>query len=225
VRFSGGRALRVGRGLTAAGAMLALAGCAGTPSAPANLGVLKQELRAQVARGEHDRAIGRVAAEAARWLEARAVRGEAGLAVVFDLDETLLSNWPHMAEMDFGYVPSAWQAWVDAGKAPAIGPVRDVFLLARRLGLEVILLTGRTERDREGTERNLRAIGCADYQRLILAPEGERRTAEAFKTEERRRLVAEGKVIIANLGDQESDLCGGFAERTFKLPNPFYLTP
>jgi hypothetical protein len=29
-------------------------------------------------------------------------------------------------------------------------------------------------------------------------------------------------VIIANLGDQFSDLAGGYAERTFKLPNPFY---
>lgn len=217
--------MRAGRGLAVLGAAWALAGCAGTSPAPANLGVLKQELRAQVARGEHDRAIASVAADAGRWLELRAARGGAGLAVVFDLDETLLSNWPHMAEMDFGYVPSAWQAWVDAGRAPAIEPVRDVFLLARRLGLEVVLLSGRTERDRAGTERNLREIGCADYQRLILAPDGDRRTAEVFKTEARRRLVTEGKVIVANLGDQESDLRGGYAERTFKLPNPFYLTP
>jgi acid phosphatase len=31
-------------------------------------------------------------------------------------------------------------------------------------------------------------------------------------------------VIIANMGDQASDLAGGHAEKTFKLPNPFYLT-
>ncbi len=209
----------------AAGALLACAGCAGVAPAPANLGELKREIRVHVAQGVHQREIARVAGEAGRWLETRAARGGAGLTVVFDLDETLLSNWPHMAEMDFGYVPSAWRAWVDAGQAPAIEPVREVFLLARRLGLDVVLLTGRTERDRAGTERNLRAIGCSDYQRLILAPDGDRRTAEAFKTEERRRLVGQGRVIIANLGDQESDLRGGYAERTFKLPNPFYVTP
>ncbi|MGB6550988.1 MAG: HAD family acid phosphatase [Xanthobacteraceae bacterium] len=28
--------------------------------------------------------------------------------------------------------------------------------------------------------------------------------------------------MIANVGDQESDLSGGYAEKTFKLPNPFY---
>ena len=27
---------------------------------------------------------------------------------------------------------------------------------------------------------------------------------------------------IANVGDQPSDLAGGYAERTFLLPNPFY---
>ena len=40
----------------------------------------------------------------------------------------------------------------------------------------------------------------------------------------RRKLAEEGWTIILNIGDQESDLAGGFAERTFKLPNPFYYT-
>ena len=31
--------------------------------------------------------------------------------------------------------------------------------------------------------------------------------------------------IIANVGDQWSDLDGGFAERVFKLPNPVYFIP
>jgi hypothetical protein len=31
--------------------------------------------------------------------------------------------------------------------------------------------------------------------------------------------------IIANIGDQQSDLFNGHAERPFKLPNPFYFIP
>jgi hypothetical protein len=31
--------------------------------------------------------------------------------------------------------------------------------------------------------------------------------------------------IIANVGDQESDLAGGHAERMFKIPNPFDFIP
>jgi hypothetical protein len=32
-------------------------------------------------------------------------------------------------------------------------------------------------------------------------------------------------LIIANLGDQASDLAGGCAEHAYKIPNPFYYTP
>jgi hypothetical protein len=30
---------------------------------------------------------------------------------------------------------------------------------------------------------------------------------------------------VANLGDQFSDLDGGFSDRTFKIPNPMYFLP
>jgi acid phosphatase len=42
------------------------------------------------------------------------------------------------------------------------------------------------------------------------------------KTAARRALYREGYTIVANLGDQESDLRGGYAEHTFKLPDPLY---
>jgi hypothetical protein len=35
-------------------------------------------------------------------------------------------------------------------------------------------------------------------------------------------LSTEAITIVLNMGDQESDLMGGYAQRTFKLPNPFY---
>jgi predicted secreted acid phosphatase len=146
------------------------------------------------------------------------------LVLVLDLDETLFFNWPHISDQDFGYVPDAWQLWVDAAKAPAIEPVREVYRTARTVGADVIFITGRPERDRTSTLRNLEAIGCADFVVLVCKPEGVSQTSAAFKTAARERFTREGWTIIANVGDQESDLTGGFAERTFKLPNPFYLT-
>jgi hypothetical protein len=50
-------------------------------------------------------------------------------------------------------------------------------------------------------------------------------TAAEFKAPERRKLQDQGYTIIVNIGDQTSDLEGGFAERTYKLPNPFYVVP
>ena len=41
----------------------------------------------------------------------------------------------------------------------------------------------------------------------------------------RERIEKDGYTIIANAGDQPSDLAGGHAEMTFLLPNPFYRIP
>ena len=40
-----------------------------------------------------------------------------------------------------------------------------------------------------------------------------------------RQIEQQGYTIIANIGDQPSDLDGGFSEQTYLLPNPFYRIP
>jgi predicted secreted acid phosphatase len=89
--------------------------------------------------------------------------------------------------------------------------------------VEVFFITGRNPVDAPGTERNLREVGYETWTTIYYKPEGEQRSSASFKTGIRKQLVAEGYTIVANIGDQESDLSGGAAERTFKLPNPFYL--
>jgi hypothetical protein len=49
-------------------------------------------------------------------------------------------------------------------------------------------------------------------------------TVALFKAAERAKLEAHYR-IIANVGDQWSDLNGGSAEKNFKVPNPFYFLP
>ncbi len=88
----------------------------------------------------------------------------------------------------------------------------------------MIFITGRPERDRPGTEKNLRAEGFGDYTTLWSKPDADRITTQQFKIEKCKKIQAAGHVIIANVGDQESDLAGGLAERTFNLPAPFYRT-
>lgn len=214
--------------LAAAGlaALVLAGGCAVPGAAPGNLSILKAEIRSYVTSGRYERDIGRVAADARRWLDERAARRQPGerLALVLDLDETLWSNWEVMNRLDLGYVPAEWDRWVESAAAPAIPPVKDLFLAAGTRDVAVILVTARPERQRAATERNLRAIGCGGHARLVCQPDGDQRTAAAFKAAARRMLAGEGWTIMANVGDQASDLAGGFAERTFLLPNPIYLT-
>lgn len=207
--------------------LVAWVGCATPAREPANLDQPKDEIRRYVDSGEYQREIATVAAEARAWVETRVGQRKAGekLAMVFDLDETLLSNLPFMLDQDLGGSDAAWDTWDRAGQDPAIEPVRDVYRAARRLGVEVIFITGRREHLRAATEENLRTIDCGDYAALIFKPEAWKGNATDYKTAQRKRFAAEGHTIIANIGDQESDLAGGFAERTFKLPDPFYFTP
>ena len=46
-----------------------------------------------------------------------------------------------------------------------------------------------------------------------------------YKSATRAHIESLGYDIVANFGDQFSDLKGGFADRTFKLPNPNYFLP
>ena len=55
-------------------------------------------------------------------------------------------------------------------------------------------------------------------------PNGSCTTAH-YKTATRAHIESLGYDIVGNFGDQYSDLVGGYADRTFKLPNPNYFLP
>ena len=200
------------------------------PAEPANISPVKQVLRTYVDSGAYAKSIAEVALEANKYLVKRIAKGAKGgkkLAIVFDIDETTLSNLTQILAHDFGYVEKDWNAWVAAGRAPAIIPVQTVYDTAVRGKVEVFFITGRREEDRSATERNLRDVGYDTWTKVFFKPSAAEEpdlTTKGFKIDTRRKLEQQGYVIIANVGDQDSDLLGGYAERWFKLPNPFYIT-
>ena len=46
-----------------------------------------------------------------------------------------------------------------------------------------------------------------------------------YKSGTRAYIESLGYDIVANFGDQFNDLDGGFADKTFKMPNPNYYLP
>lgn len=194
---------------------------------PANLYPHKQLLRAYVDSGGYARDVAHVALSANKYLVRRIARGAKPgrkLAIVFDIDETILTNLPHIIANDYGYVPKIWDDWIAEGRARAIIPVQTVYDTAVRGRIDVFFITGRRETDRASTEKNLREVGYETWTRIYYKPATDPTlTTTGFKTDVRRKLTQEGYVIVANIGDQGSDLNGGYAERTFKVPNPFYV--
>lgn len=161
------------------------------------------------------------------FLKERAARGRPGekLAVVFDIDETALSNWEEMTGAGFAYDSKTFNAWVESAKAPAIPQTLRIFKEAERLGFHVIFLTGRAESQRPATEQNLQSQGYDRWEKLILRQAGqESLTALEYKSAERAKLQKDGWRIVLNVGDQWSDLRGrAEAEYSVKYPDPFYF--
>jgi acid phosphatase len=222
-----------------AAALLAACATTGAQSPPSvatvpSLVEAKREVSAYVESGRYEADITAVVAQARAFLESRAQRG-GKLAIVVDIDETALSNLPSLRVNDYGFIvagpcdlqrgPCGLVAWIMMARAEPIKPVLALARLARERGVAVFFLTGRPERMRAATESNLRAAGY-EWTGLLLKPDDlTTRSAADFKAPERKKLQEQGYTVIVNIGDQMSDLDGGFAERTYKLPNPFYYVP
>src|SRR5262249_46671872 len=174
--------------------------------------------------GRYDEDVAKVVDQARAWLEERA-KTAMKPAIVLDIDETSLSNWPAYrvngwvriinGTCDLQQGPCGLRAWQALGQSKAIAPTLSLARRARELSVAVFFITGRPASLREATERNLRDQGY-QWTAVILQPEGAQFASAAdFKAPERRKLTDQGYTIVLSLGDQNSDLMGGYAEKTF----------
>jgi HAD superfamily, subfamily IIIB (Acid phosphatase) len=162
------------------------------------------------------------------------------LALVMDIDETTLTNYCEMRREDFGYVSPLYQQWeISPDAATAIPGALRLFNKAREAAVAVFFITGRMGKpdpqvqyigvgdETAATARNLESAGFHGWTGLRLRNGDENHMPTiAFKSEERRKIVADGYRIIMSLGDQWSDLLGDpQADISIKLPNPFYFIP
>jgi predicted secreted acid phosphatase len=191
-------------------------------------------LERYVRSGQYDKEIAEVVERARRYLERRA-KAVTKPAMVLDIDETSLSNWPayrvngwsriNLGPCNLETGPCGIRAWQATGASKALAPTLTMAKRATELGVAVFFITGRPAELQQATEANLRREGY-QFAGVILQPAGARlQSAADFKAPERRKITEQGYTIILNMGDQESDLRGGYAERTFKLPNPVYFLP
>jgi predicted secreted acid phosphatase len=202
------------------------------PPPPLNLGPIKDML-VEYHQKFYDADVAAVFESAQNYIEKNASEAKRP-ALVLDIDETSLTNWPNLHADDFGFVadgtcdelpagPCGFNAWILKGSATAIEPAHKLFEAAKTKGVAVIFITGRPNSQRDITILNLDHAGYEGWTELRTRPDGEGGTVQDYKTKERIKVEAEGYTIIAGVGDQMSDIDGGHSGCTFKVPNPFYF--
>jgi len=162
-------------------------------------------------------------------------------AVLFDVDDTLLNTYNYEIYSNFVYNPTTNAAFVNAAAFPAVPHMVDLEHYAESKGYTVFFLTGRPVAQHDGTVANLTNVGydvtdanlylkdatAVTEPWLASCVVGGKFTCTTiqYKSMTRAHIESLGYDIVANFGDQFSDLTGGFADRTFKLPNPMYYLP
>ena len=108
--------------------------------------------------------------------------------------------------------------------AQALNPVLDLYREAIDNNIAVFFVSERpnTPEIMSATSNNLRKAGFDKWQEIMLKPIDNDESIQEFKTKARRLIVAKGYDVLLNIGDQNMDLQGGFAEVKIKIPNPFY---
>ena len=214
-------------------------GTSPTPSGPPRAGVpnlweTQRQITQYIDSGRYDADVARVAYQAQEFVEMRAAQVTKP-AIVLDVDETTLSNWPAYRVNGWARIvnggcdlregPCGLRAWQGLGQASALKPMLAMAQRAHALGVAVFFLSARPAELHEVTEHNLRAVGYPVDGVIVYPPGAHFSGAEQFKAPERQRLAEQGYTVLLAASDQDSDLAGGFAERTFKLPNPVYFAP
>ncbi|PLX09402.1 MAG: 5'-nucleotidase, lipoprotein e(P4) family [Marinilabiliales bacterium] len=134
------------------------------------------------------------------------------LAVVFDVDETLLDNSYYEAnliENNTTYTSETWKEWSDMQCATAIPGAIDLLNYVQSKGVEIIYISNRRENELEASISNMEKIGfpAVPVENFYF------RTDESSKVA-RREMVSEKYNIVLLVGDNLADFDGMFEDRS-----------
>ncbi len=199
--------------------------------APINLHWAKAAVVKYYNTQQYQHEIHRVVDSAKQYLQQRVIENtkltqSKKLAIVFDIDETALSNYPSMKKLQFGGSKKDLLQHMQQANDKAIKATYSLYKLAKKNDVSVFFITGRGEHLRKVTVKNLRVAGYTSWQKLYMRPDAyNQKSIVPYKSGARHAIESMNYDIIISIGDQHSDLKGGYADKTFKLPNPFYYIP
>lgn len=166
-------------------------------------------------------------------------KGDKPLAVIVDIDETVLDNSPFQAEeilSDRGFSAEFWKEWTALARAEALPGALEFSRLCKELGVTLFYLSNRHQTELQHTMQNLDSLGFA-----FVKPENFLlKTTTSNKEARRKRIEADYRVVLL-IGDNLGDFAEIFEDRSIEwgknhveqfreqfgrrfiiLPNPMY---
>lgn len=133
------------------------------------------------------------------------------LAVILDIDETVLNNSPQTAQQIIDGVPFSkkmWDEWCQLTEAEALPGALTFTVQAAEMGVELFYISNRGNHLLNVTIDNLKSAGFpfADAKHVLL------KTDSSAKDERRSRVSLSHEVILL-IGDNLGDFSGIFDER------------
>ncbi|PUZ27438.1 5'-nucleotidase, lipoprotein e(P4) family [Chitinophaga costaii] len=130
------------------------------------------------------------------------------LAIVTDIDETILDNSPntvHQALQGKGFNEKDWEEWTAKATADTVPGALTFFKYAAAKGIDIFYISNRSEAERSGTLQNLQRWNFpqATGDHLVLR-------GTASSKEGRREAVASTHEIILLVGDNLGDFSAAF---------------
>jgi predicted secreted acid phosphatase len=144
------------------------------------------------------------------------------MAIVMDIDDTALSNYPAFRTAGFPEIASDRRQIAGQGPALAIPFTLAFYNFAKAHHVHVIFVSLRAQALRVMTENNLQKVGFSGWDALLLRPNdfSDQNSAEYYQSR-RADLRASGYDIIMNIGHRDRSLLGGGSDIDFKLPDPY----
>jgi 5'-nucleotidase (lipoprotein e(P4) family) len=145
------------------------------------------------------------------------LEGENPLAIITDIDETILDNSPFsgkMIELDEGYSKDKWIEWGKQKSAVSVPGSLEFLVYAASKNVEVFYISNRYIEQLDETLENMKTIGFpfATKDHILL----KETTSEK---EPRRNKIQKDYKIIMLLGDNLSDFSNVFDDNSTKRRN------
>ena len=192
---------------------------------PISISQTKNEVQEYYESGEHEVDLKIISQNIKTTLlnEANINNDNKKLSIIFDIDDTALNNYKSMKADGFSNTDKLWDRIQEQVDIPANKPMLEVNNYAQKLGYTVFFITARLDKYTNTTKQSLKNAGYNNYAGLyLITNKYVNMPFNEFKTDMRKNIEKSGYTIIANIGDQYSDLTGGHSKFVYKLPNYMY---